>query len=37
MLRIEPKLEELADLPYGWHAWRDDENARWTREPKRPA
>lgn len=35
MLRIEPRIEELADLPLGWHAWRDDEDAPWTREPKR--
>jgi hypothetical protein len=34
MLRIEPRLAELADLPLGWHAWRDDENAPWTRAVK---
>ena len=34
MLKLEPRIEELADLPLGWHAWRDDEHAPWTRAPK---
>jgi hypothetical protein len=34
MLRVEPGIEELADLPAAWHAWRDDENGPWTRAPK---
>jgi hypothetical protein len=34
MLEIEPRIEELADLPLGWHAWRDNQNASWTRAPK---
>jgi hypothetical protein len=34
MLRIEPRLKELADLPLGWHAWRGSKNDPWTRAPK---
>ena len=34
LLRIEPKLEELADLPLGWYAWRDEKDAVWKRAPK---
>ena len=34
MLRIEPRLEELAELPLGWHAWRDSKSDPWTRAPK---
>jgi hypothetical protein len=28
----DPTLEELHDLPIGWHAWRENKNAKWTRE-----
>lgn len=31
MLKIEPRLAELADLPMGWHAWRDSRSAPWAR------
>ena len=34
MLTLEPRIGELADLPAGWRAWRDDENGPWTRAPK---
>lgn len=34
MVQLDSRIKEVADLPYGWHAWRDDENAPWTREPK---
>jgi hypothetical protein len=34
MLRIEPRLEELADLPLGWCAWRDEKEASWKRASK---
>jgi hypothetical protein len=34
MVDIEPRLEELADLPLGWHAWRESKNEPWTRAPK---
>jgi hypothetical protein len=33
MLKLDPSIEELADLPLGWHAWRDDENSPWARAP----
>lgn len=33
MLKIEPRIEELADLPLGWHAWRDNREASWSRAP----
>jgi hypothetical protein len=33
MVDIEPRLEELADLPLGWHAWRESKEAPWTRTP----
>lgn len=34
MLTIEPRIEELADLPLGWYAWRDSTSEPWTRAPK---
>jgi hypothetical protein len=37
ILAIEPRVAELADLPLGWHAWRDDEDGVWTREAKQSA
>ena len=34
----EPALLELADLPPGWHAWRESAQHPWCREPNaRPA
>ena len=36
MLERHPELEELADLPLGWIAWREDASSAWIREP-RPA
>ena len=33
MLAIDPTLEALADLPVGWHAWREHANGVWAREP----
>jgi hypothetical protein len=35
MLAIDPTLEMLADLPVGWHAWREHAGAPWTRGPLR--
>lgn len=29
-------IDELADLPRGWRAWRDAVGERWTREPNVP-
>jgi hypothetical protein len=34
MFRIEPRIAELADLPLGWHAWRDAKGSPWMRAPK---
>jgi hypothetical protein len=34
MLELEPRIEELADLPLGWHAWRDSKSGPWMRAPK---
>ena len=34
MLRIEPRIEELADLPRGWCAWRESKSGPWTRAAK---
>lgn len=31
--RLDPSITELADLPLGWRAWRDDVNQPWQREP----
>jgi hypothetical protein len=31
MLAIDPSLEALADLPVGWHAWREHTGDTWTR------
>jgi hypothetical protein len=33
MVGRHPELEELADLPRGWIAWREDETHEWVREP----
>lgn len=35
ILAIEPRIAELADLPLGWHAWRETEDAPWKQAPKR--
>lgn len=31
MLGREPRLAELADVPLGWHVWRQDPEAEWQR------
>ena len=31
IVRLDPSVQELADLPRGWHAWRKDVNERWQR------
>ena len=33
MLEIEPRVAELADLPLGWYAWRQDQGSDWQRAP----
>ena len=32
----DPSLLEIADLPPGWHAWRDTINSKWHRAPQPP-
>lgn len=37
VIKLDPALEELADLPPGWSASRKDKSSPWTRhKPKRP-
>jgi hypothetical protein len=31
MVRLDPSIVELADLPLGWHAQRDSRNSPWKR------
>ena len=33
VVAIDPSLRELADLPLGWRAWRDEPKQPWKREP----
>jgi hypothetical protein len=32
-VELDPTVEELADLPVGWQAWRDDPSKPWQRSP----
>lgn len=32
IVQLDPSIVELADLPLGWHAWRDARNSTWQRE-----
>ena len=36
MVQLDPSLRELAGLPRGWFAWRDDPARPWRREPGEP-
>ena len=31
VVTIDPSVTQLADLPCGWKAWRDDSSAPWNR------
>ena len=31
ILRIDPSIAELADLPLGWRAWRRSKDSPWQR------
>jgi hypothetical protein len=31
IVQADPSVVELADLPVGWHAWRDSKDASWQR------
>jgi hypothetical protein len=33
ILRLDPSIREVADLPPGWHAWRRAIGETWVREP----
>lgn len=33
VLSLDPTIAELADLPLGWHAWRQDATSDWQRVP----
>ena len=33
MLKIDPSLAEIADLPEGWHATRESPRQPWKRSP----
>jgi len=34
MIRHDPSLVTLADLPTGWSAWREGRDAEWQRGPR---
>lgn len=34
ILSLDDSVRNLADLPVGWHAWRDAPDAPWIRKPK---
>ena len=34
MIEHDPSLAELADLPIGWHARRDNRESKWQRGPQ---
>jgi hypothetical protein len=34
IVRIDPSVKKLADLPLGWIAWRENRNSAWHRQPK---
>ncbi|WP_246797479.1 hypothetical protein [Burkholderia perseverans] len=31
IVRIDCTIADLADLPFGWHAWRDSKGEPWKR------
>ena len=35
VLRVDPTLRSIADLPSGWIAWRKSRSDPWVREPHR--
>ena len=34
IVKLDPSVVEVADLPPGWHAWRPNRSAPWRRAPK---
>ena len=37
VFQLDPSVGELADLPYGWQAWREAPDQPWQREEMGPA
>lgn len=37
IVRLDPSIAELADLPLGWQAQRQSIKEPWVREPQPPA
>jgi hypothetical protein len=33
IVELDPSVLQLADLPPGWHAWRQSPEEAWSREP----
>ena len=33
VVSIDPSVAQLADLPLGWHAWRNSIDEQWRRAP----
>ncbi len=33
VVEMDPSLIQLADMPPGWHAWRESVEHSWNREP----
>lgn len=33
MLSLDASIQTVADLPLGWHAWRESPTAPWMRSP----
>jgi hypothetical protein len=31
IVRLDPSVLEIADLPPGWHAWRESQSSPWQR------
>jgi hypothetical protein len=36
VVRLDESIQELADLPEGWHAWRESKSSPWERAKSRP-
>lgn len=34
IVELDPSVIDLADLPFGWCAWRKTRETAWTRSPK---
>jgi|SRR5215468_157920 len=36
MVKLDPSVNDIADLPLGWRAWRENVGAEWRREARIP-